>query len=393
MVYELPSVCRSIVEWSVHLTLSKSLAAVATAPRETKLREIPLPEIGPDAGLLRVQATGVCGSDWPMYNMKDPGPRILGHEMVGTIEKIGSVAKRMWGVEEGDYVALEEYLPCGHCDYCRSGEFRSCMETDSRIPGTIRYGSTALDVAPSLWGGFSQYLYLHPRTVMHKVPKNVPPHIAAMAIPLGNGFQWAYLDGEVGPGKTIVIQGPGQTGLACVLASKIAGADRIILSGLARDKTRFKVARQLGADVTVAVDEEDLEEVVANATGGAMADIVIEASSAGTEIVNSSLKLVRKRGMLILATRKGRPVDDFDLDRMLGMQMTTKGVRGHSYQSVEMALNVMASERYPLELLSTHVLTLEDVDLALRTIGGEFKRDAIHMTIDPWGERKQDAEA
>lgn len=369
------------------MSTGRSLAAVATAPREMELREIPLPEVGPDAGLLRVSATGVCGSDWPMYNTKDPGPRILGHEMVGTIEKIGPIARKMWGVEEGDYVALEEYLPCGHCEYCRGGEFRSCMETDSRIPGAIRYGSTALAVEPALWGGFSQYLYLHPRTVMHRVPKNVPPHIAAMAIPLGNGFQWAYLDGEAGPGKTVVIQGPGQTGLACVLASKIAGADKIILTGLARDQKRFEVAKQLGADVTVAVDEEDLVHVVAQHTGGAMADVVIEATSAGTEIINSSLKLVRKRGMLLLASRKGRPVDQFDLDRALGMQMTIKGVRGHSYRSVEMALSAMASERYPLELLSTHVLSLDEVDSALRTVGGEVRRDAIHMTIDPWLER------
>lgn len=362
----------------------RSLAAVAIAPREMELREIALPEIGPDAGLLRVSATGVCGSDWPMYLTRDPGPRILGHEMVGVIESIGPIARRRWGVEEGAYVALEEYLPCGHCDYCRSGEFRSCLETDSRIPGAIRYGSTPLDVEPSLWGGYSQFLYLHPRTVMHKVPANIPPHIAAMAIPLGNGFQWAYLDGEAGPGKTIVIQGPGQTGLACVLAAKAAGADQIILAGLTGDSKRFEVARQLGADVTVAVDQEDLVEVVSQATGGKMADVVIEATSAGPEIINPTLELVRKRGMLLLASRKGQPVEEFELDRMLGMQMTVKGVRGHSYRSVEMALKAMASGRFPLELLSTHILSLDQVDSALRTIGGEEQREAIHMTIDPW---------
>jgi threonine dehydrogenase-like Zn-dependent dehydrogenase len=361
-----------------------ALAAVATSPRHTEIRELPIPEIAPDAGLLRVEATGVCGSDWPMYQTEAPGPRILGHEMVGIVERLGPLARERWGVEEGDVVALEEYLPCGHCEYCRSGEFRSCLATDSRIPGAIRYGSTPLSKAPSLWGGFSQYLYMHPRTVLHRVPPGVPVHIAAMAIPLGNGFQWAYLDGGAGPGQTVVVQGPGQTGLACVIAARAAGAERIIVSGLSRDQRRFEVARQLGADVTVAVDQQDLAQTVAELTDGRMADLVIEATNAGTEIINSTLALVRKRGTLLLASRKGAAVPQFDLDRMLGMQMTVKGVRGHSYASVEMALNAMAAKKIPLELLSTDSVGLNGVDQALRTIGGETGHEAIHITISPW---------
>ncbi|MEJ0024036.1 MAG: zinc-binding dehydrogenase [Alphaproteobacteria bacterium] len=170
--------------------MSGSIAAVAVRSRETELRSFSLPDIAPDAGLLRVEATGVCGSDWPMYRADKLDARILGHEMVGVIEKAGALASDRWGFKEGDRVALEEYLPCGHCDYCRSGEFRSCWATDSRVPGRIRYGSTPISVGSGLWGGFSRYLHLHPRTVMHKVPDGVPSHIAAMAIPLGNGFQW-----------------------------------------------------------------------------------------------------------------------------------------------------------------------------------------------------------
>lgn len=135
-----------------------------TAVKTTEVRDIPLPEIPEDAGLLRVLAAGICGSDVPMYASDKIIPRILGHENVGTIEKIGAVARRRWGLEVGDLVALEEYLPCGHCIDCRSGEYRSCMETDSRsTAGALRYGSTSLEVAPALWGGYSQFQYLHPR--------------------------------------------------------------------------------------------------------------------------------------------------------------------------------------------------------------------------------------
>lgn len=236
---------------------SKALAAVAVNARATELREFAIPEIAPDAGLLRIEATGICGSDWPMYLNAKPGPRILGHEMIGTIAKLGDIARERWGVTEGDRVALEEYLPCGHCEYCRTGEYRSCLATDSSLPGAIRYGSTPLTVAPSLWGGYSQYLYMHPRTVLHRVPAGVPHHIAAMALPIGNGFQWAYLDGEAGPGKTVVILGPGQQGLGCVIAAKAVGADCIIISGLARDERRLGVAHELGAHHTIMADQEE----------------------------------------------------------------------------------------------------------------------------------------
>lgn len=363
--------------------MGEAIAAVAVRPRETELQPIVLPDIAPDAGLLRVEATGVCGSDWPMYTA-DKGARILGHEMVGVIERAGPLAADRWGFKEGDRVALEEYLPCGHCDYCRSGEIRSCMATDSRVSGTIRYGSTPLSVGSGLWGGFSRYLHLHPRTVMHKVPEGVPAHIAAMAIPLGNGFQWAYLDGGAGPGKTVVVQGPGQTGLSCVLAAKAAGADLVIAVGLARDTHRLEVARKLGADVTLTADTQDVIDEVRKATGGRMADLVIEATSAGPEILNTSVKLLRKRSLLILATRKGVPAKDLELDHLLGLQGTIKGVRGHSFQSVELALQAMASGKYPLELMSTHSVGLGDVDKAIRAVGGQNSMNVIHITVEPW---------
>ena len=121
-----------------------SRAAVAVkGGRRIEIAEFPIPDIAPDAGLLRVVATGICGAISMKYSDSRQGPRILGHEIVGTIEKIGDIARARWGVRQGDLVALEEYLPCGFCDYCRSGEMRSCLATDTRLPGTVRYGSTS----------------------------------------------------------------------------------------------------------------------------------------------------------------------------------------------------------------------------------------------------------
>jgi len=365
------------------MSAKTSLAAVMLSPRQTELRELPLPEIPTDGGLLRVVATGICGSDWGKYLSSQFSPCILGHEIVGYVEKLGDVARARWGISEGDYVALEEYLPCGHCEYCRTGEYRSCLETDHFNPKGVRYGSTPITVAPSLYGGYSQYLYMHPRTVVHRLPSNIPPHIAAMALPLGNGFQWAYMDAGIGPGQTIVIMGPGQQGLGCVVAANVAGADNIVVVGLARDAKRFETARKLGATHTIAVDEDDVRERVKDITGGRMADVVIDVSSAGPEILNGGLTLVKKRGQMLCTAWKKTAVP-LDLDRLIRFQASLRGVRGHSYEAVELAIGAMKSQKYPLDLISTHVVGLKDVDRALKIVGGESNEPAIHITVEPW---------
>ena len=362
---------------------TKTLAAVMVDKRKTELRELPLPEIPSDGGLLRMAVNGICSSDWNMYQSMARGTRILGHEMVGYVETIGDAAKYRWGVKEGDLVALEEYLPCGHCEYCRSGEIRSCLETDQTRPDAIRFGSTSVDVKPGLWGGYSQYAYMHPRTIVHKVPAGVAPRIASMCLPIGNGFQWMYFDGGAGPGKVVVIQGPGQQGLGGVIAAKIAGADLIIVSGLTRDEKRFELARALGATHTVAVDQEDLGVAVARITNGHMADIVLDTSGLGPKNINPSLPLLRKRGTLLMVSRAGQ-AEKFDAERVIVYQLSVRGLRGHSYQAVEMALGLMASKRLPLELMSTHLLTLNDVDRALHMVGGQTEDRPIHISVDPW---------
>ena len=367
-------------------------AAVQVAPKQTEVQEFQLPEIPADAGILRVLRAGICGADVPMYADSSKVPRILGHENVGIIEKLGELAGERWGVKVGDYVALEEYLPCGHCAMCRSGEFRACEETNQQVSTTaLRYGSTKTSVWPGLWGGYSQFQYMHPRAVLHKVPEGVSPRMAAMALPLGNGFQWAFFDGGAGPGQTVVVQGPGQQGLACVVAARAAGAKTVISTGLARDAQRLDVAKRLGADRVVMVDKESLKDVVMDATNGQGAALVLDVSAGGaTEVINGGLDILKSRyGKLVCAAFKKHPVDGFDLDMLIRKAATLRGVRGHSFQAVEMALALMKAGTIDLEAMSTHEFTLDKVDEALRLVAGEIRdKDgnmSIHVTIDPWG--------
>lgn len=357
----------------------------------TQVREIAQPDIPADAGLLKVELSGVCGSDWPYYNSypKSKGPIIFGHEAVGHVDRLGAMASRRFGVKEGDRVALEEYLPCGHCDYCREGDFRLCDETDTlnrADKNTIRYGSTPVSVAPALWGGYAQYQYLHPNSVFHRVPAHVPAKLATLALPLGNGVEWAYLQGGAKIGDCVVIQGPGQQGLACVIAAREAGASKIIVTGLSNpaDKRRLALAEKLGAHHTFCVDEQDLLETVADLTGGHMADLVIDCASGGPATVVSAIQIARKRGRIILGGRKFQPIPEFMSDMLITRFLTVKGMRGHSYKSVELGMEIIAGGRYPLDEMCTHVFPLAQTDHALKTVGGQGEAGAIHCAVDPW---------
>ncbi|MDB5916130.1 MAG: alcohol dehydrogenase [Massilia sp.] len=365
---------------------AKVLASVALENRRTELREFDAPVIPVDGGLLKVEKTGVCGSDWPYFlnYPKSKGPMILGHETVGFVTEIGANAAARWGVKEGDRVALEEYLPCGHCHYCRTGEFRLCDATDTLLGNGIRYGSTPIAVAPSLWGGYSQYQYLHPNAVFHKVPAHVPAVQATLALPLGNGIEWAVLQGRATIGEVVVIQGPGQQGLACVIGAREAGASCIIVTGLTGDTHRLALARELGAHHTIDIEQHDLLETVAAHTNGHMADLVIDCASGGPSTIVSAIQLARKGGRVLLCGRKGRPVPEFESDLLFRKNLTLKGMRGHSYQAVEMAMRIIASGRYPLEKLCTHMFSLGEVLDALTTVGGEGQPGAIHVCVDPW---------
>lgn len=364
-------------------------AAVSYDFEHTEVREFDFPSISSDSGLLKVETSGVCGSDWPYYQKypKSKGPLILGHEAVGHIDRLGADATRRFGFKEGDRVALEEYLPCGHCKYCRSGDFRLCNETDTlNLEGTVRYGSTPISVQPSLWGGYSQFQFLHPNAVLHKMPENVPANLATLALPLGNGIEWAYLQGGVKIGETVVIQGPGQQGLACVVAAKEAGAACIIISGLSTsaDKRRLALAKKLGADHTIEADKADIIATVSQITNGEMTDLSIDCSSGGPDTIINAIHLARKQGRVIIGGRKFRPIPEFESDLLITRFLTIRGMRGHSYESVEMAVQIIASNKYPLNEMCTHSFGLNDVDEALHTVGGKGLAGAIHCTVNPW---------
>lgn len=356
-------------------------AAVTYEPFHSEVREIPFPDLPSDGGVLRVEAAGVCGSDIAAHSSKS-AERILGHENIGVIEALGDVAAKRWGVKVGQRVVVEEYLPCGHCTTCRTTQFRFCAETDSRGVG-IRYGSTALEVSPSLWGGYSQYLFLHPRTILHDAPAAVPAELLTLALPLGNGYEWAVVEGGCSTGKTVVVFGPGQQGLACVYAAKQAGADRVILFGLEHDAHRLEAATALGADHCFRLERCDPVEEVRKLTGGQLADIVIDTARGDVSTISAGIEMLKQCGQLLLATAENS-TGTLPMRSAQWKCLTIRGVRGHSFGAVEWAISHLASDLDRLAPLSTHTFSLEEVDTAILATAGRASDSAIHVSVLPW---------
>ncbi|MCW2682080.1 MAG: alcohol dehydrogenase GroES domain protein [Frankiales bacterium] len=364
------------------------LAAVRTGPGTTELRELDMPNIGHDAALLKVEVAGICGTDVKMY-AKPPSeaPVIMGHENVGVIAKAGASFLERKGLQEGDRVFVEHYVGCFHCAWCHAGEYRHCELTDWRTnPDARRYGYTPAGNPGTLWGGFAQYMYLPWNAVTHKVPTGVSAELAGLVTPLSNGIEWALNAGGVGYASTVLIQGPGQQGLSQVVASQQAGASLIIVTGTTRDAPRLALAQELGAHAVIDVQSEDALTRVLELTGGTGVDVVLDCTSgAGTAPVLLGIDALKRREGVMVTQGELAAFPDFPLKKMSEKAITLKSARGHSYRSVELALDQLASRRFPLERLATHRFPLEDVDRAIRILAGETDDDAIHISLLPWG--------
>jgi threonine dehydrogenase-like Zn-dependent dehydrogenase len=358
----------------------KTLAMVQTAVRRLEPRDLPVPEIDADSALLRIEACGICGSDTEQFEgvLRTPIPVIPGHEPLGVIEAIGDRAARRWGVDVGDRVAVETMLSCRFCAACLSGSYHLCRTR--RI-----YSYIPLDEPPGLWGAYAEYMYLHPNSIVHKVDRSLDPSLAVLFNPLGAGFRWAVEIPRTGPGDTVLILGPGQRGLASVLACREAGASQIIVTGLAADARKLELARAFGADAAIDVQNEDAKRRVRELTGGIGADVVVDVSSYATAPVADALDYVRPGGTVVLAGVKGfKPVPDFVSDKIVMKEIAIRGAIGVTSSGYTRAIRLIESGRYPLEKMHTHDFGLREAELAIRTLAREIPgQESIHSCLLP----------
>lgn len=346
-----------------------------------------MPDIPDDAALLRVEVAGICGTDVKMYATPPfPDPVIMGHENVGVIVRAGPRFVEMQGIDEGERVFVEHYVPCRRCEWCHLGEYRHCEATDWRTNRSARrYGYTSADNPYHLWGGFCQYMFLPWNAVLHKVPAQVSAELAGIVTPLSNGIEWALFAAGVGYDSTVVVQGPGQQGLSQTVACKQAGASLVIVTGTSRDAGRLQMAKRLGADEVIDVEAEDAFGRVMQLTAGRGVDVVLDCTSgAGALPVLFGIEALKRREGTLLVQGELSAFPDFPMKKLTEKAITIKSARGHSYRACELALAQLASRRFPLEDLTTHRFGLAGADGAIRAVGGELGDGVIHVSLLPW---------
>lgn len=243
-------------------------AVCLETPNQVGLKEVPYPTKGENDVLIKVEAMGICGSDIGAFRGTNPlvtYPRILGHEIVGTIIEGGNGLPT--NVQVGDRVIVNPYVYCGHCYPCSIGRTNCCE--------TLKVIGVHID-------GGMQEVIRHPAHLVVKAP-DMPIQELALAEPLTISLHAIHRT-KVKSGETVAIIGAGAIGLLAALVAKVYGATPILIDIL--DK-RLEYAHSLGIDHTINPQTENDLEKIKEFTQGRMAEVVIEASGANVSIQNT----------------------------------------------------------------------------------------------------------
>ncbi len=290
----------------------KMLALLKTQPaRGAELREVRLPEIGPQDVLVRVKAASICGTDLHIYNWDEWArqrlrpPLIFGHEFCGYVARTGAEVS---AVREGDFVSAEMHLACGRCPQCRTGEAHICQ--DVKIIGVDSDGC------------FADYVKI-PETNIWKIDPRIPVEYASLLDPLGNAVH-TVLAGEIAA-RTVAVLGCGPIGLFAVAVARACGAAQIFASEVKR--RRLELAMRMGADVALNSREMDPAARVLEATGGRGVDVVLEMSG-HPDAVHQGFRMLRRGGRISLLGIPSRPIE-LDLPNdIIFKGATVQGING-----------------------------------------------------------------
>ncbi len=310
-----------------------------------ELREVARPVIGSEEVLIKVKATGICGTDIHILHdeFKYSVPVIMGHEFSGEITEVG---KKVKGWKVGERVVSELHAgACRVCRLCRTGNYQICPE--KRPIGSGQDGA------------FAEFIKV-PSWLLHRIPEGVSLEEAALTEPTAICVHCILEKTGIETGDFIAILGPGPIGLLAAQIVKSAGASYVLISGTSRDANiRLRLASKLGIDYIVNTDEEDSVSKVRQLTNGTGADVVVEASGSPLAI-NQSFQMVRRGGRISAPgmTKEERVEIAWNMGIMKGIQITLPFSSG--YTSWEKALGLIASKKINVTSLITQRFPLKD---------------------------------
>jgi threonine dehydrogenase-like Zn-dependent dehydrogenase len=359
---------------------STATFVVQTLPKTYELREAPLPDIGPDDGLLALEGCGICGTDLEVFEgaLSRALPLVPGHEPFGRILKIGRAARAKWQVSEGDRVAVHSTLTCGRCRTCRRG-LRGC--TAPEFADTTIYGFRSPDVPPALWGGFATHLYLAPEAIVVPLPETLSVGSASLFNVMSNGVDWVLQVGAMRAGMTVAILGPGPRGIASAIAAHAAGASEIAITGLSSDRDRLGFAQECGVDHAIDVTGIDAVEAVLGRLRRPP-DLVVDCTPLSLSSVTDATRMAARKGVVVLAGMKGPDgMAPIPVDLVSTKQLTLKGAVSRSLESMEYAIELLQAGKAPYDRFASHAFPIERAEEALHSLAGDHK--PMHVRIVP----------
>lgn len=259
-------------------------AVVKTKPAKgMDLINVPIPKIGPRDVLIKVKAASICGTDvhifdwtrWAQHRLTPP--RIIGHEFVGYVSKIGEEVTR---VKVGDHVSAESHLTCGYCYQCSNGYSEVCM--NFKLLGVDHDGT------------FAEFLVL-PEHVLWKNEPNIPDEWATIQEPFGNAVDTVLAESV--SAKTVLILGAGPIGLFATGIAKACSASLIIVSD--PNNYRLAISKKMGAHITINPRKQDIVQLVLESTKNIGVDVVLEFSG-NNQALNHGLKTITPGGRISL---------------------------------------------------------------------------------------------
>jgi L-iditol 2-dehydrogenase len=366
-----------------------------TAPGVIEVQEFPYPKLQPGAMLMKMELSGVCGTDKHTYRGENkqyvgtaaesetPFPIIPGHENVGIVAELSGESRRgleFYGRElrEGDRVVMCPDVVCGRCWYCRHANGYPWCDN---VRG---YGNAfSTTEPPSLFGGWAEYMYILPEVFVYKVPDGVPPEMAVLTEPFAVTFA---LDAAArqGAGDTVVIHGVGPLGLCCLIKARILGADQIVAIDLS--DFRLDMARQFSADHTLNARQTTREERIAfvrDRTEGRGADMVVGCSGV-PESLTEGLEMLRKGATYL---ELGNFVDTGTVEVNVHRHIVARnahiiGLTNHPYTKYDASLHLLQrySRQFPFERIITHRYPLAQAEAALLK---SMEPDSMKVVIQP----------
>ncbi len=331
---------------------------------DVRVEERPVPAIGPGEVLMRVHASGICGSDVLEWYRVPKAPIVLGHEVAGDIVEVGEGVE---GVRAGDRVAVSHHVPCNACPECLAGFHTAChtLHTTNFDPG-----------------GFAEYVRvprLQTERGVLRLPDSVSYEDGTFVEPLGCVVR-AQTRAGVRPGSTVLVIGSGISGLLHIRLAAALGAGRVFATDVS--EYRLDWARRSGAtaafDAIVAGDR--LPEMLREANDGRLADLVILCTGASSAIDQGLACLENGATFIVFAVPAPGENHPMPLNELWRREVTVRTAYGAAPGDLQTALDLIGTGRVRVDDLITHRLPLDRIAEGFKLVADAA--DSVKVVIE-----------